>query len=74
MSSLKTDYSPDVIAVNPKTNKVYVGSKDSETVSIIDGKKNEILNTVRVNSIRRVIAVNPITNTIEWNYHRRYSY
>ena len=31
------------VAVNPKTNKVYVSNIDADTVTVIDGKTDRIL-------------------------------
>jgi YVTN family beta-propeller protein len=43
---------------------VYVANQLSGTVDVIDGAKNEIVNTIAVGSTPRRIVVNPDTNTL----------
>jgi len=57
--------SPGDIAVNPSTNTVYVAEPSSNTLSIIDGKTNEVL-PIKIpgDGYPEGITVNPSTNTI----------
>ena len=57
---------PIGIAVNPNNNLVYVTNSYSDTVSVIDGKTNEVLtnDTVTVGDNPIGIAVNPNNNLV----------
>jgi len=39
---------PSSVAVNPRTNRIYVANRDSDTVSVIDGATNTVVTTVGV--------------------------
>jgi YVTN family beta-propeller protein len=52
------------IAVNPVTNRVYVANLNDNTVSVIDGASNTVVDTVAVGVIPEVVAVNTVTNRI----------
>jgi len=52
---------PSSIAVNPKTNKVYVRD-DTVGIEVIDGKTNTLVDTINVGSSK--ITLNPETDTI----------
>lgn len=56
------------VAVNPATNKIYVGDFNSDgrgtTVYVIDGLANKITQTVTVGTNPSSITANPITNDI----------
>jgi len=56
--------SPRGVVANPNTNLVYVTNQLSGSVSVIDGSKNEIINSISVGNTPRRIVVNPDTNTI----------
>jgi len=58
-----TKISPQAVAVNPKTNKVYAVNPSDGTVTVIDGSAN-FTTTVRVGSEPMAITVNPVTNKI----------
>lgn len=49
------------IAVDPQTNRVYVGTRTG--LSVIDGSTNQVLNTISLSSISDV-AVNPTTHRV----------
>src|SRR5215468_1599031 len=53
---------PDAVAVNPKTNTIYVANHGS-TVSVINGHTNSVVATITVASLPNGVAVNPSTNT-----------
>ena len=55
---------PPSVAVNPKTNRIYVANYGDNTVSVIDGKTNSVVNTVKVGKNPEGVAVNPSTNMI----------
>src|SRR5712664_4037842 len=58
-----TKISPQAVAVNPKTNKVYAVNPSDGTVTVMDGSANSTT-TVRVGSEPMAIAVNAVTNKI----------
>jgi YVTN family beta-propeller protein len=53
---------PDAIAVNTVTNRVYVVNSGAGNVSVLDGKTDEILATVKTDRRPYYIAVNETTN------------
>ena len=57
---------PQLAAVNPATNTVYVTNFGASTVSVINGQTNTVTATIRVGpagSEPYGVAVNPATNT-----------
>jgi YVTN family beta-propeller protein len=52
------------IAVNPKSNMIYVSQDENNSVAVIDGSTNSQVHTIGVGSNPGPIAVNPITNRI----------
>jgi uncharacterized protein len=55
--------SPNAVAVNPKTNKVYAVKSSDGTVTVMSGFDNSS-KTVKVRSEPTAIAINPATNKI----------
>ena len=55
--------SPNTIAVNSKTNKIYAVNSSDGTVTVINGSANST-KTVRVGSEPVAIAINPLTDKI----------
>lgn len=55
---------PESVGVNPTTNLIYVANSDSGNVSVIDGKTNEVINTITVEDFSNGVGINPITNRI----------
>jgi len=51
------------IAVNPVTNKIYVGNQGC-TVSAIDGATDAVTATLKVGALPYVVCGNPTTNKI----------
>ena len=52
-------------SANPRTDTIYVANVDSSTVSVISGRTNTVLATVRVGFPAAFgVAANPKTNTI----------
>src|SRR5215510_11181072 len=54
---------PFAIAVNPVTNKIYVGNDGGSTVTVIDGTNNSTA-TVTTGTSPAAIGVNTATNKI----------
>src|SRR5258705_282186 len=57
--------SPNAVAVNPKTNKLYAVNSSDGTVTVMNGLANSS-KTVKVESEPVAIAINPATNRINW--------
>ena len=55
---------PSGIAVNPRTNTIYVANRVDGTVSVISGRTNTVVATIPVSPQPNAVAVNPQTNTI----------
>src|SRR5229473_1342628 len=56
---------PDGVAANPRTNTIYVTNVNSGTVSVISGRTNTVVATIRVGGrFPGGVAANPKTNTI----------
>jgi len=55
---------PWAVAVNPKTNRVYVANEGDGTVSVIDGDTAAVVATIPVGYMPWAVAVNPDTNRI----------
>jgi len=58
---------PSAIAVNQKTNEIYVANAVSGTVSVIDGTSNTVTTTITVGNNPSAVIVNPTSNTIYVN-------
>ncbi len=52
------------MAVNPRTNRIYVTNSNDGTVSVIDGTTNSVVATIPVGTTPQAVAVNPSTNNI----------
>ena len=52
------------VAVNPETNRVYATWSGDNTLHVIDGDTNEILETVSPSSFSRDVTINPLTNYV----------
>jgi YVTN family beta-propeller protein len=61
---------PSHIAVNPNTNLIYVSDYNNDSVSVIDGKTNKVVNTIGIET-PSYIGVNPNTNMIYVDEHNR---
>jgi len=57
------DYGNTAIAVNPKTNLVYIANKNLDTISVLDGSYG-LITTVPVGKGPSSVAVNPVTNKV----------
>ena len=54
--------SPDSVAVNPATNRVYLTNTGDNTVSVIDTTTNKVIATISVGIDPEGIALNPAIN------------
>jgi YVTN family beta-propeller protein len=55
---------PNAVAVNPVTNKIYVGNFESENVTVIDGATNSTTTVGTGACCNWAVTVNPVTNKI----------
>ena len=62
-STVSAGTSPQAMAVNPVTDKVYVVNTGSGTVTVIDGATNAT-STVNVGATPDAVAVNPVTDQV----------
>jgi YVTN family beta-propeller protein len=64
-SGIPVGSTPVDVAINPKTDRVYVVNKSSNSVSVIDGATDTILGSpIAVGATPEFIAVNPANNKI----------
>lgn len=61
-SIIKTGEYPCAIAINTRTNNIYVVNYADQTVTVIDGKENRILATLAVGNHPQAIAVDEAAN------------
>jgi YVTN family beta-propeller protein len=64
---IKTIYvgeTPDGIAIDAVTNRIYVSNGYANTISVIDGETNSVVKTILVGTAPMRLAVNSITNMI----------
>jgi YVTN family beta-propeller protein len=55
---------PVSIAVNSKTDKIYVANYFSNTISVIDGKTNIIIGNITTGAAPQKVVVSPVLNRI----------
>src|SRR6266513_1262043 len=63
-TTLKVGSWPRGVAVNPTTNRIYVGNQISDTVSVIDGSTNKVIKTIDNVGNPFGLAVNVKTNMV----------
>ena len=72
-ATVSVGYQPDGLAVNPKTDTIYVANSGSNTVSVIDGASchagvtagcNQAVKAIPAGMQPAGVVANPITNTI----------
>jgi YVTN family beta-propeller protein len=63
-ASVRVGLGPDRIAINTKTNRIYVTNENDGTVSVIDGASNQVVATVPIAFGLIGIGVNPNTDLI----------
>ncbi len=64
VATIRVPGDPDAVAVNPKTDTVYVADAVSNKVSVINGQTNTVVATIRVGRLPQAVAVNPKTGTV----------
>jgi YVTN family beta-propeller protein len=64
LSTIKVGKLQKGIAVNPRTNRIYVPNWSDNTVSVIDGVTSTVIDTVKVGKSPSGAAVNDVTNWI----------
>jgi len=64
VSRVPVGKSPDFVAVNSVTNRIYVSNSGDGTVSVVDGATNTVIATITVGGQPLGIAVNPGTNMV----------
>jgi uncharacterized protein len=64
VKTVKMGTEPEAIAINPITNKIYVGNSGDGTVSVIDGTTDLVTATVPVGDLPYVLAVNLLSDKI----------
>jgi YVTN family beta-propeller protein len=64
MKTIAVGNAPHSVAVNPNTDMIYVTNRDSNTVSVIDGKTNSVIKTVKVGVHPIDIGLNPNTGKV----------
>ncbi len=53
---------PSARSINPLINIDYVASFGNNTISVIDGKTNSVVNTIKVGNDPDAVSVDPQTN------------
>lgn len=64
VATITVGSAPALVAVNRKTNLIYVSNAGSNSVSVIDGSTNTVINTDTVGSFPQAVAANPAINRI----------
>lgn len=68
IADVRVDGMPRKLAVNPRTNRIYVvtdfGSFRDSKLSVIDGLKNIVIETIEIDDIPQWIDINPETGKI----------
>jgi YVTN family beta-propeller protein len=62
--NLPAGQQPMAVAVNESTNRAYVVSHNSSSVTVIDGKTRTVIATIKTGAGPEAIAVNPVTNRV----------
>ena len=55
---------PSAIAVNPKTNQIYIANQNAATCTVIDGRTYATLATVKAGAIPYAMAVDAAANQV----------
>lgn len=58
LPAVGTGAGPTSVAVNPRTNRLYVANSGSLTVSVVDGESRQVLATVPMSTRPQSVAVN----------------
>jgi YVTN family beta-propeller protein len=63
-TTITVGINPQDLAVNSITNRIYVSNLTDNSVSVIDGSSNTVVDTISVGAVPEQIAVNSRTNMI----------
>ncbi len=63
-ATVATGSTPQAVAVNPVSNRIYVVNQNSNSVTVIDGASNSIIANVGVGASPYAVAINAVTNKI----------
>ncbi len=63
VASIRVGQAPQGVAVNPKTDTVYVANGDNNTVSVINGRTDTAVARIRVGRIPDGVATDPKSDT-----------
>jgi len=64
VATIPVGSSPDHVAANPNTNKIYATNQFGDSISVIDGSTNTVTSTIPMAYNPVGIAVNPDTNRV----------
>jgi YVTN family beta-propeller protein len=64
IDGIKVKDGPIDLAINPNTNLIYVIYSSSNTIDIIDGNIDRIINSITLPSLASAVAVDPFLNSI----------
>lgn len=64
IATIPVQNNPNGIGINPNTNMIYVSNYGNNTVSVINGETNTVVNTISGIQFPFGVAVNPTTNMI----------
>ena len=64
MSNVATGAGPVAVAVDAKTNKIYVANSEAGSVSVIDGNTDELAGNIAVGPLPYVLAVNSVSGKV----------
>ena len=64
MSNIATGAGPVAVAVDAKTNKIYVANSEAGSVSVIDGSTDKLAGNIAVGPLPYVLAVNSVSGKV----------
>lgn len=64
VATIPVGSAPSLVAVDRKSDLIYVSNAGSNSVSVIDGSSNTVINTDPVGSFPQAVAANPNANRI----------
>lgn len=66
IATIPVGHEPNLIAANPRTNRVYVTDRFDGTVTVIDGSSNQVITTISLGAHFETfgVDVNPVSNRI----------
>lgn len=64
VKNISVGQSPQGVAVNPVTNRIYVANGDFDTVAVIDGTTDTVVDTIAVGNQPVGVAVDTVANRI----------